>query len=1105
VGESGLSFAGLLRQLRAEAKLTQEELAEAAGISPRSVSDLERGINRTAQKDTALLLAGALSLAGPVRDLFVAAARGKASAAEVLAARQRAAPRGVAAAAARPVPRGTGSFTGRGAELPRLAGALGGDARMVLVVGDAGVGKTRFAGEGMARAAAAGLVMMRGECLPLADTLPLLPVAQALRELGRLEDGRLLREGLAAAPAYARVEVGRLLPQLGPGKGSGPAGRDGGWRRERLFSAVADLLEAVAGRAAAGAGLVVEDVHWADGATLDLLTFLARAGSGDAVTVVATCRGDEAPVAARVTDWLAHVRGAAEVEEIRLGPLSRAEVAGQVAGLAGGPVPPSVVDELYARAEGNPFFTEQLVAAALASAEGGDLQLPAELPARLGGLLAARAARCAGDAEVVLAALAVAGRPLGEDQIGAVSGLGAEAVRRGLRQLAEARLLAEDTADEGHRPRHALLAEAVAAGLLPGERVMLHERTARALAGAGDLALAAEVAGHWQAAARPGEELPARVAAAQAAERLFGYAEAAAHWQRAIELRQASPGPAGAAGASLPRLYLRAIDAAVLSGDTRHAGNLAEEAYRRFADHPEQATAALICQRAGYLRGLHDPDAGFPLVERALKLFELGPPSAEHAEALVQYAQAFLMNAYGRDEDHWAALNRALEVAEAVGAAAVMPLILAKLAGRAFYRGQMQEGFATLDRARAAAEATGDSAALVEVAIHEGFYLEAMGKNAEDVMLRGLRAARRAGLSSWFRTAVLVNNAAESMWVRGRTAEAAALIDPLTTGPPRAAGWKVHLTRALLDMLRGDHAAAADRQRQIYALADRESYAELDREAAQMTAEMALWAGRPGDALKQVRRALAPYEEVPELADNCGQLLAAGLRACADLAEQARARRDHDAVRAAQDAASELGSWLKRTAGVPFTDHPMRPDILASRASWEAEQTRLAGSSDPAAWHAAAKTWESVGWPHRAGYAWWRHAQSQLDAGQPATAAAAALRAAAAAVDGHAPLLAQVHALAERARISLQAPPASPGAAPAPETPAPYGLTGRELTVLRLLAAGRTNAQIGAELYISPTTARVHVSNILRKLGVTSRVQAAAVAERAGLLRPGQP
>src|SRR3984893_6351323 len=90
--QPALSFAGLLRQLRAEARLTQEELAQAATVSPRSVSDLERGINRTAHKDTAVLLAGALGLTGPARELFVAAARGKAPAADVLAAARRAAP-----------------------------------------------------------------------------------------------------------------------------------------------------------------------------------------------------------------------------------------------------------------------------------------------------------------------------------------------------------------------------------------------------------------------------------------------------------------------------------------------------------------------------------------------------------------------------------------------------------------------------------------------------------------------------------------------------------------------------------------------------------------------------------------------------------------------------------------------------------------------------------------------------------------------------------------------------------------------------------------------------------------------------------------------------
>jgi transcriptional regulator with XRE-family HTH domain len=126
VAEPALSFAGLLRQFRTEARLTPEELAEAAGLSPRSVSDLERGVNRTAHKDTAVLLADALSLAGEVRVLFVAAARGRALAADVLTARRDGAAGGSAAAATRSLPRDIGSFTGREPELAQLLGMLAG-------------------------------------------------------------------------------------------------------------------------------------------------------------------------------------------------------------------------------------------------------------------------------------------------------------------------------------------------------------------------------------------------------------------------------------------------------------------------------------------------------------------------------------------------------------------------------------------------------------------------------------------------------------------------------------------------------------------------------------------------------------------------------------------------------------------------------------------------------------------------------------------------------------------------------------------------------------------------------------------------------------------
>jgi predicted ATPase len=157
-------------------------------------------------------------------------------------------------------------FVGRERELGRLEAALSAHI-CLLITGDAGVGKTRFIGEGMARAAAAGLVTLRGECLPTADKLPLLPVAAALGELARRDDGALLDGALGSTPPYVREEVGRLLPRLGPASAADPSGEAEAWRRERLFAAVAELLGGVARRAPVG--LVIEDVHWADTATLD--------------------------------------------------------------------------------------------------------------------------------------------------------------------------------------------------------------------------------------------------------------------------------------------------------------------------------------------------------------------------------------------------------------------------------------------------------------------------------------------------------------------------------------------------------------------------------------------------------------------------------------------------------------------------------------------------------------------------------------------------------------------------------------------------------------------------------------------------------------------
>ena len=226
-----------------------------------------------------------------------------------------------------------------------------------------------------------------------------------------------------------------------------------GMRRQRLFAGVAELLAGVADRSPSGVGLVVEDVHWADGETLDFLTFLVRAGRRGPVRVVVTCRGDEAP--------LAECGGVAVACAGRHG--DRGDPAGAAVAGGGGRAGRGaggragvtrVIDYLYARAEGNAFFTEGgLVAAALAgqagAGGGGGLRVPAGLPVPAGGAAggaggALRRGRPGG-----------AGGPggrrpdLGEDLLAAVTGLEAGTVRRGLRGLAAARLLAEDASGPG--------------------------------------------------------------------------------------------------------------------------------------------------------------------------------------------------------------------------------------------------------------------------------------------------------------------------------------------------------------------------------------------------------------------------------------------------------------------------------------------------------------------------------------------------------------------------------------------------------------------------------------------------------------------------------
>jgi DNA-binding CsgD family transcriptional regulator len=388
-----------------------------------------------------------------------------------------------------------------------------------------------------------------------------------------------------------------------------------------------------------------------------------------------------------------------------------------------------------------------------------------------------------------------------------------------------------------------------------------------------------------------------------------------------------------------------------------------------------------------------------------------------------------------------------------------------------------------------------DAWAAVTLAILESDALLRVGKLEEAIKvgLRGYEDARRIGFGRNFNATLSLSNALEGFLGRGRTVEAAALIDPRTAEPVDRDNWLLHEVRAEIDLLRGEVDAAAERLKRI----ETGTSVQFDREFRQRLAEVALWAGQPGEALEEIQRALGRQANT-DWVILCGWVLAVGMRACADLAERARARRDDDAVLAALARADDLASWVGRAGAVPFTDHPFVASIPAERATWNAEQGRATGASDPAAWGVAAERWEALGYRHRAGYARWRQAEALLATPGGRGAAATVLSTAAGLAVEHLPLMTAIQDLARRARIDLDA---TPQVRPdEPPTARAFGLTDRELDVLRLLGQGKTNPEIAAALFISPRTAGVHVTHILRKLDATTRVQAATIADRAGLL-----
>jgi DNA-binding CsgD family transcriptional regulator len=344
----------------------------------------------------------------------------------------------------------------------------------------------------------------------------------------------------------------------------------------------------------------------------------------------------------------------------------------------------------------------------------------------------------------------------------------------------------------------------------------------------------------------------------------------------------------------------------------------------------------------------------------------------------------------------------------------------------------------------------------------------------------------------------LLGKAVEALFELGRWADAARICEARAQRPASVSTMAMQLSVAELEAARGQGDAALARLDDVERVCP--STPRYRREFGQRRAELLLWLGRPGEAVAEVGLVL---DAVAGTAQGrlAGWVACLGMRGLADVAELAWARRDPTAAAEVRRAGDELTERLTGLADDPFAaENPLRATAPAERALWDAERSRLDGTPDPAGWQDAVEAWQRLGRPYRVAYCQWRRAEALLAAGDTSRAADALRAAHTTAVELAAgPLRAEVDSLALRARISLT--PDEPAPAPA----RPYDLTERELSVLRLLAAGHTNREIGQQLFISPKTASVHVTNILRKLAVRDRVQAATLAVRSGLVDPRMP
>ena len=750
----------------------------------------------------------------------------------------------------------------------------------------------------------------------------------------------------------------------------------GSGARQRLFAAYVEVLRALA--ATRRMAVFVEDLHWADTATLDLLEHTI--GRGRDLCLLATWRTEDDTIAPSATEWFARVRRLSQVTELDICCLDRDETAEQLE-LLGNRGTADQVDRIHARSQGQPLFTEQLAA---------HLDDDEALPPLLLDLLDRRLAGLAGTSWAVTRVLGVAARPLSAVQLARATGLDGAGLTTDLHTL-RARRLVNSAPGDTIELHHPLLAEATRRRLVPGEAAEVHRVLAQTL-GSEPVASPAEVAAHWKGAGDPAREIGWRVAAARDSAAGYDAAQSAEHWLRVLELWPTGAAATGEPSISLANTYIAAIDALNDSLQWDRAADMSERAEAQLGKVDEAVRAELLRRAAAYRGEREGVAVGMALIDEALETYETLAPSVGLLHALNQ--KRLLLSSLGRFRDAHDLIRSAAALASQIGDPRMERHHLATLAWHEAVGGNLPAAVEMLERGRGL---VGDSDPIGDIrqAVMATDLLMVCGAALEEIEAagrQGLLTAQQWGIDS---EAVLMvrQNLAVARIRSGRVRSADELVAIGSQEPVDLDRWPLHMVGATIEALRGQLDRAVER---IDTLTRENPDDNTDLEGLCAAADIHFWHGTPDETLSRLLQVLELVVDLAPVRVVCTGLVAAA-RAAGEVASRNGGPSEHLTTLRDLHLRGGLGS------GSALSDLHLRAHAFAGAA----ELARCDGSETVDGWVRAAAEWERLARPHDAAYCRWRGAQVALRSGQ-ATLAARLLKRATAQAREHVPLSAAI-------------------------------------------------------------------------------------------------